>query len=270
VRLRHEALILGLGDFVKKCGFGRVHLGLSGGIDSAVVAALAAKALGSENVTTFAMPGPFSAPKSLSLAQDLADNLKVRLHVVPISPTYEAILRSLSEAEGDLPFGVMHENLQARIRGMVLMAYANRERSLLIATSNKSELATGYSTLYGDMCGALMPIGDLVKREVYELAQALNSERVVIPQAIIDRAPSAELRPGQTDEASLMPYSILDTAVEKLVEGYQSAKSESEKRVLGLMMASEFKRWQAPPILKVSDHAFGRGRRVPLAHRALL
>lgn len=263
-----SALVMGLRDFVHKNGFKKVHLGLSGGIDSAVVACIAAEALGPENVIGVGMPGPFSAPESLKLAKGLAQNLKIQWREQEIKPIYESLASGLEKSLGKSEFGVMHENLQARIRAIVLMALANKEGSLLMATSNKSELATGYSTLYGDMCGAIMPIGDLLKREVYALAELYNEERDLIPRYIIDRPPSAELRPNQRDDDSLPPYEVLDPAVEKIVEGYRPAKGEVEERVLGMLMKSEFKRWQAPPILKVSDHAFGRGRRFPLAHKA--
>ena len=263
-----SALVLGLRDFVHKNGFAKVHLGLSGGIDSAVVACLAAEALGPENVLGIGMPGPFSAPESLRLAKELAGNLKIQWREQEIKPIYESLVRGLDQSLGKSEFGVMHENIQARIRALILMAVANKEGALLMATSNKSELATGYSTLYGDMCGAVMPIGDLLKREVYALAESYNQGRELIPKVIIARPPSAELRPNQRDDDSLPAYPVLDPAVEKIVEGYRPAKGEVEQRVLGMLMKSEFKRWQAPPILKVSEHAFGRGRRFPLAHRA--
>lgn len=267
--IRHQALLLGLRDFSRKNGFAKVHLGLSGGVDSAVVACLAVEALGKDQVTGFAMPGPFSDAKSLKLAQKLAHNLGIKLHEVPISSMYESMVSALDQSLGKAPFGILHENIQARLRAMVLMGYANRERSMLLATSNKSELATGYSTLYGDMCGGLMPIGDLLKGEVYQVAEYYNRSTELIPPEIISRPPSAELRPGQKDQDSLPPYDELDVAVEKLVEDYGEAKTTVEKLVLHMLMTSEFKRWQAPPILKVSDHAFGRGRRLPLSHRAI-
>ena len=163
----------------------------------------------------------------------------------------------------------MEENMQSRLRGMVLMAYSNRTGSLLLNTSNKAEFATGYGTLYGDMAGGLCPIGDLLKNEVYALAEHYNAEYELIPKEIITRAPTAELAPNQKDEDSLPPYSELDPAVERLVEKMGSARNETEKFVLNAMLRSEFKRWQAPPILKVSEHSFGRGRRMPVAHRAI-
>lgn len=263
-----QALVLGIRDFVEKTGFKRVHLGLSGGVDSALVACLAADALGPFNVTCVGLPGPFNAPQSLTLAKELSQNLGTKWLEFPITEIYEKMSKSFSDGFGEIPFSVVHENLQARIRAMFLMAVANQEKSLLLTTSNKSELAMGYSTLYGDMCGALMPIGDLLKTEVYRLAKLYNKEHELIPEEIITRPPSAELRPNQKDQDSLPPYEVLDPLVEKLVEGYSRANSPIESRILKSLFSSEFKRWQAPPILKVSDHAFGRGRRLPLAHKA--
>jgi NAD+ synthase (glutamine-hydrolysing) len=264
-----KALVLGLQDYAQKTGFKRAHFGLSGGIDSAVVACLAVEALGSENVTAIALEGPFSDPKSLVWAKTLAERLKIEWLELPITERYHQIAKDLDRVLGPLEFGVMHENIQARLRGLMLMSIANQKNSLLLATSNKCELTTGYSTLYGDMTGALMPIGDLLKGQIYKLANSYNRNGAVIPQEIIDRPPSAELRPNQKDQDSLPPYDELDRIVENLVLGYRPAKSATEKRVLKMLMQSEFKRWQAPPILKVSDHAFGRGRRFPVAHRSL-
>lgn len=262
------ALVLGIRDFLRKSGFKRVHLGSSGGIDSAVVACLAADAVGPANVTTVAMPGPFSSDISEKAARELAANLGTQFVNVPIVGMYEGVLRDLDRGFGETPFGLMQENVQARLRGLTLMAYSNREPSLLLGTSNKSELAVGYSTLYGDMIGGLMPIGDLLKADVYALARHYNSERELIPPIVLERPPSAELRANQKDQDSLPPYDELDAAVRGLTEGFRAPKSPIEARVLDLMLKSEFKRWQAPPILKVSDHAFGRGRRFPVAHRA--
>ncbi len=265
---RRRALVLGLRDFVSKVGFSKVHLGLSGGIDSALVACLAADALGPQNVKCFALPTEFNSEESSKWALELAENVGFSYSEHSIQNSFKNFSKELDQAFGPLAFSLLHENLQSRLRGMFLMAYANFEKSLLLGTSNKSELAMGYSTLYGDLCGALLPIGDLLKTEVYDLAKHYNKESEVIPKGIILRPPSAELRPNQKDEDSLPPYSQLDPAVEKLVEGYSSAKGALEERVLKSLMGSEFKRWQAPPILKVSDHAFGRGRRLPLAHKA--
>jgi len=263
-----SALVLGMGDFLKKTSFQRVHLGLSGGIDSALVACLAVDTIGRKNVTAVYMSGPFSAPESEKWARQLARNLDIQLLEIPISRNYEMLLSELESSFGQKPFDVMNENLQARVRGVMLMAFANRFGSLLLGTSNKSELAVGYSTLYGDMTGGLLPIGDLLKTEVNALAEYYNRDREVIPQGILDRPPSAELRPNQKDQDSLPPYAELDKIISKLVLGFKPPTSKIEHQVLEMMMKSEFKRWQAPPVLKVSDHAFGRGRRFPVAHRA--
>lgn len=264
----HRALVLGIRDFCEKTGLKKVHLGLSGGIDSAVVAALAVDALGPNNVTAVGLPGPFNAPESLTLAQRLAENLGVNFRTVEISSMYEEVVHSLEKGLGLSGFGLVHENIQARLRGLSLMAYSNKENSMLLTTSNKSEYAAGYSTLYGDMCGGLAPIGDLTKEQVYQLARYYNQQDEVIPLEIIERAPSAELRPNQKDQDSLPPYEQLDAAVTLLVEKSGAARTATDKWLLPVLMRTEFKRWQAAPILKVSQHSFGRGRRYPIAHRA--
>lgn len=263
-----RALVLGLRDFSKKTGIQKMHLGLSGGIDSAVVACLAVDALGPNRVTGVTMPGPFNEPRSKTLAEKLAKNLGIRCLDMPIGPSYDAVVSTYDAALGKSEFSLVNENMQARLRGLMLMALANKEGSLLLTTGNKSEYATGYATLYGDMCGGLAPIADLVKGEVYELARLYNAEREIIPDEIITRAPSAELRPNQKDQDSLPPYDELDAAVKTLVERQKPAKTKTEKWLIERLMATEFKRWQAPPILKVSGHAFGRGRRLPIAHKA--
>lgn len=263
-----SALVLGLRDFLRKTGFTKVHLGLSGGIDSALVACLAADAVGPMNVTAVMLPGPFTSKQSRDWSVKLAKNLGIQLHEVSINPAYQQVLKDFEKEFGQKEFDLTNENLQARLRGLMLMAYSNREKSLLLGTSNKSEFAVGYSTLYGDMIGGLMPIGDLLKTEVFELSRYYNSQQEIIPKEIIERPPSAELRENQTDQDSLPPYEELDKIIMKLVVGFLPAKTDLEKRVLDLMMKSEFKRWQSPPILKISGHAFGRGRRFPLAHRA--
>ena len=263
-----QALVLGLRDFARKAGLERAHLGLSGGIDSALVACLAVDAFGPSRVACVTMPGPFSSAASRKLAQKLAKNLGVKVMNAPIETTYEVALEALNRAFGDSPFGVMNENLQSRIRGLFLMAYANKENSLLLTTGNKSEYATGYATLYGDMCGGLAPIADLLKDDVYSLCRAYNGDSEIIPREIIDRAPTAELRPNQTDQDSLPPYPDLDGAVRSIVEFQRPARNGVEEWLLGAMARSEFKRWQAPPVLKVKRHSFGRGRRMPIANRA--
>lgn len=262
-----RALVLGLRDFIEKTGLKRVHLGLSGGIDSAVVACLAVDALGPGRVAGFGLPGPFSAPESLKWAKELAGNLGVDFKVLEMKPAYELMSRIIGDGLGIKEFGLVHENLQARLRGILLMAEGNRSGSLLLSTGNKSELATGYTTLYGDMCGGLAPIGDLTKKQVYDLARLYNRDQEIIPNGVIDRAPSAELRANQKDQDSLPPYDELDRAVVRMVEKLAQPRTATEKWVLAQVHKTEFKRWQAPPILKASSHSFGRGRRYPLAHR---
>lgn len=263
-----QALVLGIRDFCSKTGIQKIHLGLSGGIDSAVVACLAVDALGPNKVKVIAMPGPYNAPESLTLSHKLAENLGIEIIEFPIDKIYESLKNNIDLIFSIEEFGVIHENLQARIRGLILMSLANKENSLLLATGNKSEFATGYSTLYGDMCGGLLPIADLQKKQVYELANYYNTEQSIIPLDIIQRAPSAELRPNQKDQDSLPEYKLLDKSVENIVENCLSAKSQTDKWLIKALLKSEFKRWQAAPILKISKHAFGRGRRFPISHRA--
>lgn len=261
-----RALVLGIKDFCFKTGISKVHLGLSGGIDSAVVVSLAVDALGPKNVQAIYLPSQFSSNLSQNLASQLCENLGIKLIEFPIEEIFEKMnsgLQKYFKVEG---FGLTQENIQARIRGTLLMAFSNFSHSMLLNTSNKSEFAAGYSTLYGDMCGGLCPIGDLTKKEVYLLADHYNSEWEVIPQGLIDRAPSAELRPNQKDTDSLPEYEVLDRAVENLVENSKTARSNVEKWLIGAIQRSEFKRWQAPPILKISKHSFGRGRRFPIAN----
>lgn len=265
-----SALVLGIRDFLAKVGANKVLFGLSGGIDSALVACLAVDALGPMNVTAVLMPGPFTSDESIQLARDLAKRLGIRLLEVPINDLYRDALAGLDQSLGKMQFGVTHENLQARMRGLVLMGVSNQEQSLLLGTTNKSELAVGYGTMYGDMIGALMPIGDMLKTEVYEMSRYYNSENELIPKRLIERPPTAELRANQKDQDSLPPYEELDEIIKRLVVGFHAPKSELERKVFAMMMKSEFKRWQSPPVLKVSDHAFGRGRRFPVAHRATL
>ncbi len=265
---RRQAIVLGLRDFVRKTGFQRVHLGLSGGVDSAVVACLAAEALGPESVAALTLPGPYTSEEGLAATHELAKRLGIGCYQLPIGDLFERQVEALDKLFGMGNFGLTHENLQARQRALFLMAYANKYHSLLLNTSNKSELAMGYSTLYGDLSGGICVIGDLLKREVYDLARLFQREGDLIPEFIIDRPPSAELAANQKDEDHLPPYSQLDGVVEKLVEGHSKARGTLDQQVLKAMMGSEFKRWQAPPILKLSSHSFGRGRRFPIAHRA--
>lgn len=262
-----RGLVLGIRDFCAKTGLKSVHLGLSGGIDSALVACLAADAVGPSRVKTFGMPGPFNARESLDLAKNLAKNLGIEFAEIPLEPVYGSIVGHLEATIGLGPFGVVHENLQSRLRGLFMMAVANKEGSLLLTTGNKSEYATGYATLYGDMCGGLAPLGDLTKKQVFALSRHYNREHEIIPTRILDRPPSAELRPNQTDQDSLPPYDALDKAVERVVEKCEPARGSTEKWLAEQLFKTEFKRWQAPPILKASVHSFGRGRRYPVAHR---
>lgn len=263
-----KALVLGIKDFAEKIGFKKVHLGLSGGIDSAVVACLAVDALGPNNVKLFALPTQFNASESATLAGQLAKNLKLDLTTISIQEAFENIRATLDKAYNVQEFILMHENLQSRLRGLFLMAYSNKENSLLLTTGNKSEYATGYATLYGDMCGGLAVIGDLTKKQVYALARHYNAHYELIPSNILTRAPSAELRPNQKDQDSLPEYDDLDKAVVNVVEKRLAAKNDVEKWLVNAVMKTEFKRWQAAPVLKVSEHSFGRGRRYPLAHKA--
>lgn len=260
-----KSLVLGIRDFIRKAGMKKVVLGLSGGIDSALVACLAADAIGPQNVMGLAMPGPFSAPESYLLAKDLAMKLSIEFYEQPITGLYEKAKESLQQSLSMNNFGIVHENIQARLRGLLLMAYSNSHNALLLTTGNKSEYATGYCTLYGDMCGGLAPIADLTKNQVYEVARIYNMERELIPADIFNRAPTAELRPNQKDQDTLPPYEELDKSVEKLVTHQKAPSTATDHWLLGALLKSEFKRWQAPPILKVSQHAFGRGRRWPIA-----
>jgi NAD+ synthase (glutamine-hydrolysing) len=266
-RLLRDALVLGIRDYCAKIGINKIHFGLSGGIDSALVACLATEAIGSENVTAIALPGPFNAPESYTLAKQLSEDLKINFLNWLIHPHFEAFKKEITKYLKVSELGLVHENLQARLRGLILMIFSNSRGSLLLSTSNKSEIATGYSTLYGDMCGGLAPIGDLTKAQVYSLSRMYHEEKNWIPLDIIERAPSAELRPHQVDQDSLPPYELLDKAVENIVEKCEPAKSKTENWLLSVLFRNEFKRWQSPPILKVSSHAFGRGRRYPIAHR---
>lgn len=263
-----RALVLGIRDFCEKTGMSKVHLGLSGGVDSALVACLAVDALGAARVSGFALPGEFNAPESLELARKLAKNLGIEFEEISIQKSYEALKAQIDDSLKIEKFGLVHENLQARVRGTILMAISNQQNSLLLTTGNKSEYAAGYSTMYGDMCGGLAPIGDLTKKQVYGLCDIYNQSQELIPKLILTRAPSAELRPGQKDQDSLPAYDDLDASVVRLVEQGLPAKSKTDHWLHGVLLRTEFKRWQAPPILKVSKHSFGRGRRWPIAHQA--
>ena len=267
-----KALELGLRDYAKKTGFGRVLLGISGGIDSALTAAIAARALGPDKVLGVAMPTRFSSKGSVDDAQALVDNLGIDYQVIPVDEIFQSYLDGLAEVfEGTEP-DVTEENIQARIRGGVLMALSNKFGRLLLTTGNKSEVAVGYATLYGDMAGGLAVISDVPKTLVYDIARHLNQERQTIPQTIIDKAPSAELRPDQTDQDSLPPYDELDRVVEGYVERNLSVAElvaegidrEVVEQVVGLIDRSEYKRRQAAPGIRITSKAFGIGRRYPI------
>ena len=269
------ALTMGLRDYAHRCGFRTAVLGLSGGIDSAVVCVLAARALGPENVTAVAMPGPFSSDASLADARQLAMNLGVNFDTLEIAPAYQAYRGILAERFAGRPFDVTEENLQARVRGNLIMAISNKEGHLVLTTGNKSEVAVGYCTLYGDMAGGLAAISDVFKTDVFRLARWYNRHSELIPPNIIERPPSAELAPDQTDEASLMPYDQLDPILELYLEErldptaivQQGHDAAAVRRAVHLVIRSEYKRWQAAPGLRVTVHAFGTGRRHPLAQR---
>ncbi|MZP31248.1 NAD+ synthase [Heliobacterium undosum] len=269
----HDALVLGIGDYLRKCGFTKAVVGLSGGIDSAVTCCLAAEALGAENVLGISMPSPYSSIGSVEDSRLLAANLGVPFKVIPIADIYHAYLFTLEEHFEGRKSDVTEENLQARIRGNTLMAFSNKFGHLLLSTGNKSELATGYCTLYGDMSGGLSVLSDVPKTLVYELAEYINREREIIPRIIIEKAPSAELRPGQKDQDTLPPYPVLDAILQLYIEEGQSAEAivgrgfdaETVRWVIKTVNRSEYKRRQAAPGLKVTSKAFGVGRRMPVA-----
>jgi NAD+ synthase/NAD+ synthase (glutamine-hydrolysing) len=273
----YEALVLGTRDYVHKCGFTRAIMGLSGGIDSALTASIAADALGSENVIGVGMPGPYSSRGSIDDARELANNLKIRFELLSINDIYEAARRTLAPVFAGMPQDVTEENIQSRARGMLLMALSNKLGALVLSTGNKSELAVGYCTLYGDMVGGLAVISDVPKALVYRLSGYVNSRRTVSPEATIEKAPSAELRPDQKDSDSLPPYDVLDAILEDYVEESLSAEQiarahsfdlELVRRVIRMVERSEYKRQQAAPGIKISAKAFGYGRRFPIAAKS--
>lgn len=275
-----RGLVTGVREYFARNGFKKAIIGLSGGIDSAVVGALLSHSLGSENVLGVAMPSQFSSPHSLEDAEILAKNLRIRLEVRPIKFLYSTAMRELSERRGGLLHSVASENLQSRLRGMTLMTFANHDGALVVTTGNKSELATGYCTIYGDTVGALAPLGDLFKTRVYELARYMNKVwGGVIPERSITKAPSAELRPNQTDQDTLPPYAALDALLEDYIENLVPVEALIRKygdekgtagphwvtETLKRLEMNEYKRRQAPPVLKVSRKAFGIGRRIPIS-----
>jgi NAD+ synthase (glutamine-hydrolysing) len=272
-----RALVLGTRDYARKCGFSKVVLGLSGGIDSAITAAVAAEALGASNVLGVLMPSPFSSRGSVDDSHELARHIRIETLVLPITEAMGAMEHTLADAFRGTPRDVTEENIQARIRGNLLMALSNKRGALLLTTGNKSELAVGYCTLYGDMSGGLGVIADVPKTMVYRVARWVNgrSAQPIIPESILTKVPSAELRPDQTDQDSLPPYDVLDEILERHIERHQPAQTIVEAgfdpatvhRVLHLVRSAEFKRKQAAPGLKVTDRAFGTGWRMPIAAR---
>ncbi|MBD2510559.1 NAD+ synthase [Nostoc muscorum FACHB-395] len=268
-----QALVLGVRDYARKCRFSKVVLGLSGGIDSAIVGAIATAALGKENVLGVLMPSPYSSEHSISDALALAENLGIKTNLLPIGELMQGFDQTLGDLFAGTEFGIAEENIQSRIRGNLLMAIANKFGYLLLSTGNKSEMAVGYCTLYGDMNGGLAVIADVPKTRVYSLCHWLNRNNEIIPQNVLTKAPSAELKPGQVDQDSLPPYEILDDILQRLVHNHQSATQIVAAghdgvivdRVIQMVARAEFKRRQAPPGLKITDRAFGTGWRMPIA-----
>jgi NAD+ synthetase len=270
----YHALVLGTRDYVHKCGFRKAIVGLSGGIDSALVAAIAKDALGAENVLGVGMPSPYSSAGSIEDSRRLAGNLGIRYEVIGISRLFDEYIRALAPEFAGMKIDTTEENIQSRIRGALLMALSNKFSSLVLTTGNKSEMAVGYCTLYGDMVGALAVIGDLVKTRVYAVCRWLNRDHELIPLTVLEKPPSAELRPDQKDTDSLPPYEVLDPILEAYVERYETAESIAQKngfslelvqQVVRLVERSEYKRQQAAPVLKVTTKSFGMGRRFPIA-----
>ena len=273
----HDALVLGIKDYFGKLGFTKAVIGLSGGIDSAVTAALAARALGPENVRVLLMPSQFSSDHSVNDAVALAENFGIQYDIIAIKDLYDAFMEKLSPIFADKPFNVTEENIQARSRGVLLMAMSNKFGNILLNTSNKSEAAVGYGTLYGDMAGGLSVIGDVYKTDVFKLARFINKDGELIPENTITKPPSAELRPNQKDSDSLPEYDILDEILYQYIEEQQGPKEiiamgfdeALVKRILRLVNINEFKRHQTAPVLRVSSKAFGMGRRMPIVGKYL-
>ncbi len=277
MELIHQGLITGIKDYFGKLGFKQAILGLSGGVDSALTLVLAAQALGHDNVMAVMMPSQFSSDHSISDSEKLVKNLNCPSKIIPIKDVFDANLEALNPHFDEKPFNVTEENLQARIRGVYLMALSNKHGYILLNTSNKSEAAVGYGTLYGDMCGGLSVIGDLYKTQVFELCRFINKDKEIIPENIITKPPSAELRPNQFDSDSLPDYDILDEVLYEYIEkrlgpeeivanGFNPALV---KRILKLVNRNEYKRYQTPPMIRVSPKAFGMGRRMPIVGKYL-
>ena len=270
-----QALVLGVRDYIHKCGFQKVILGLSGGIDSALVAAIAAEALGAEQVLGVLMPSPYSSEHSVTDAIAVAANLGINTEIIPIGNLMQGFDLSLESLFAGTEFGLAEENIQSRIRGTLLMSMSNKFGYLLLSTGNKSEMAVGYCTLYGDMNGGLAVIADVPKMRVFSICKWLNREREIIPTNIITKPPSAELKPGQVDQDSLPPYEVLDAILEAIVCNHQSAEQLIDRgydpqvveKIIKLVKRAEFKRRQAPPGLKITDRAFGTGWRMPIASK---
>lgn len=277
IALIHDALVLGIRDYFHKLGFKKAILGLSGGIDSAIVLYLAAEALGKENVLSLLLPSGFSTNHSLDDARALSENLGTPYETISIEENFQAFLQTLQPHFKDLPFSVAEENLQARVRGVLLMAFSNKFGYILLNTTNKSEAAVGYGTLYGDMCGGLAVLGDVYKTQVYELAHYINRNKEIIPSNIITKAPSAELRHNQKDSDSLPEYDLLDKLLYQYIEKRKGPKElvamgfeqSLVDRVLKMVNGNEWKRFQTPPILRVSPKAFGMGRRMNIEGKYL-
>lgn len=277
IKLIHDALVLGIHDYFQKLGFKKAILGLSGGIDSAITAVLATKALGPENVRVLLLPSQFSSDHSIADARQLAETLGIQYDIVAIKPMFEAFETALASQFQGQPFNVTEENIQARVRGTLLMAMSNKFGHILLNTTNKSEMSVGYGTLYGDMCGGLAVLGDVYKTEIYELVKYLNKDAEIVPQNTITKPPSAELRPGQKDTDSLPPYEVLDPLLYQYIECRQGpneliAMGFDEtlvKRVLRMVNINEFKREQAAPVIRISSKAFGMGRRMPIVGKYL-
>lgn len=277
MQLIHDGLLLGIRDYFYKSGLRTAILGLSGGIDSAVTAALAARALGQDNVRVVLMPSQFSSDHSVNDARELALNLGIQYDILPIQEIYESYEKQLQPHFWGYEFSIAEENIQARIRGMIVMAFSNKFGNIVLNTSNKSEMAVGYGTLYGDMCGGLSVLGDVYKTEVFELANYINKDGIIIPENTISKPPSAELRPNQKDSDSLPEYDILDKILYQYIEKRQDPDdiiamgfdAALVRRVLRLVNTNEFKRYQTAPVLRVSSKAFGMGRRMPIVGKYL-